>query len=108
MTQEIDPRFFLPPNVTGVSYSGTQQPSSDTPVQDNEVVEVEFITETSFEDDTTDISDVPDDDRLLPPDYITVISQTARVNSGGATVVDIVIDVEDSARVSQFEVRVTK
>lgn len=106
MTQEIDPRFFIPPYVVGIEYDGTQEPSSDYTEQQSEtVVEVDFVTDEEFSDESA--SGQQDEDRLLPPDFITLVSQTARVTSG-ATVVDVIIDVEDSARVSQFEVRVTK
>lgn len=105
--KEIDPRFFLPPNVTGVTYSGRSEISSDAPIQDSTdtIITVDYTTDDSVGEAP---SGFEDEDRLLPPDSITVISQTARVVSGGATVVDIVIDVEDAPRVSQYEVRVTK
>jgi hypothetical protein len=109
MTQEIDPRFFIPPYVTGIEYSDNNYPSSDAPVQDDEDPTV--IIEYGTLEDPNDSPDAPDgiedQERLLPPDYVNIISQTSRITPGGM-VVDVVIDVEDSARVSQFEVRVTK
>jgi hypothetical protein len=111
MTQEIDPRFFIPPFVTGIEYSKVEQPSSDTPVQDGAepsvvVVEGPFQGDSDTPDTEAEAS-APAETRLLPPDYMTIISQTSRVTPGGV-VVDVVIDVEDVARVSQFEVRITK
>lgn len=105
--KEIDPRFFLPPNVTGVTYKGQEQVSSDAPVQSGTdvTVTVDFASDDSVGEAP---SGYEDEERLLPPDTVVVISQTARVVPGGNTVVDIVIDVEDSPRVSQYEVRVTK
>lgn len=108
MTQEIDPRFFIPPNVTGLNYKSETQPTSDVPVQDGEV---DAVADYVVSDEVIEDSEAPieqqDEDRLLPPDYVTIVSQTSRITPGGM-VVDVVIDVEDAPRVSQFEVRVTK
>jgi hypothetical protein len=110
MTQEIDPRFFIPPYVTGIEYSDNNYPSSDAPIQDGDDPTVIIDYDSNIEDPNAS-PDAPSgaesEERLLPPDYITIVSQTSRVTPGGM-VVDVVIDIEDIARVSQFEVRVTK
>lgn len=108
--KEIDPRFFLPPNVVDLNYNDEVETSQESSDLDNGVDLV-----VTSEDYFTDLSDEmegafspggTDEDRLLPPDYIELVSQTARVSSGG-TVVDVIIDVEDIANVSQFDVRLT-
>lgn len=94
---EIDPKFFLPPFVVDLSYGDDEDVSTEIPAQEGDEVEVEVEV----------IDGGGDEGRLLPPDYIVIVSQTTRVHSGGA-VVDVVIDVEDAPRVAQYDVRVTK
>src|SRR5688500_14528032 len=99
--REIDPRFFLPPNVIDLNYSDKTLPSSDAP--DATVVEGSL----SDANDIEDISTPGGESILPPPDSVTFVSQTVKVTSGG-TVVDVVIDVEEISGVTQFEVRITK
>lgn len=99
---EIDPRFFIPPNVTGVAYKGPETMTSSAPVQNQQEVEVTVESGTASEP-----SAIEDENRLLPPDSITIVSQTTRVTSGG-TVVDVVIDIDEVQRISQYDVRLTK
>lgn len=103
----IDPRFFLPPNVVNLGYKEISSETSDGPVEAGIFENDAIVAEISYTDDMEGTFDSKDESRMLPPDYITVVSQTARVTSGG-TVVDVVIDVEDIANVGQFEVRLTK
>lgn len=104
--KEIDPRFFLPPNVIDLGYKDISAPTDDNPTEqdiDAVVTPDDYITDN---DETNGTGS--DEGRLLPPDYVELVSQTARVASGGTVVVDVVIDVEDVANASQFDVRLTK
>ena len=103
----IDPRFFLPPNVVNLGYKESSSESNDEPVEAGNPEVDAIVTDLSYIEDMEGTFDSADETRMLPPDYITVVSQTARVTSGG-TVVDVVIDVEDIANIGQFEVRLTK
>lgn len=110
MANTIDPRLFLPPNVVNLGYKDEVSESSDEPVQfipEADNVELVLTPDEYSLDPIEDMEGAFDEERLLPPDSITLVSQAVRVTSGG-TVVDIVIDVEDVANASQFEVRVTK
>jgi len=105
--KEIDPRFFLPPNVVDLGYKDTSSQTDDNPTEqdiDAVVNPDDYVTGEITEMEGTGT----DEGRLLPPDYIELVSQTARVASGGTVVVDVVIDVEDIANASQFDVRLTK
>ena len=99
--KEIHPRFFLPPNVVGLGYKNTTEETDDFNNADN--VEL-IITDADFITDSAEDVGGMDENRLLPPDYIELISQTARVTSGG-TVVDVVIDIEDVSNASQFDIK---
>jgi hypothetical protein len=101
---QVDPRFFLPPNVIDLRYEDINEMSSDAPEQSGDIDVLIVEGDVDITDDFS--GEGTDEDRLLPPDYITLVSETVRVTSGG-TVVDVVIDVEDIANVSQFEVRKT-
>lgn len=100
--REIDPRFFLPPNVVDIGYVDTTDVSSDEP---NDIIEVDY--EIVDESMVLDPDNGGSGDALEPPDSIVVVSQTARTTSGGV-VVDVVIDVEELAGITEFGVRVTK
>lgn len=108
---EIDPRFFLPPGVVDLEYRDGVEASSDTPddASQNEIV-VDPIDIVDYDEATGFDLDAPTsaEGTLPPPDFITLVSQTARVNSGGGTVVDVIIDVQNVPGAASFEVRVTK
>jgi hypothetical protein len=100
--REIDPRFFLPPNVVDIGYVDTTDVSSDDP---NDIIEVDY--EVVDESTIFDTDNGGSGDALEPPDSIVIVSQTARTTSGGV-VVDVVIDVDEQAGITEFGVRVTK
>jgi hypothetical protein len=90
---DIDPQFFLPPNVVDVRYSQDKDPSQYT-VGDDEEGQV--------------IDDTIGSTVGMPiPETITIISKTARTTSSG-TVVDIVIEVPDYPGVKEYDVRLAK
>lgn len=103
--KEIDPRFFLPPNVVDLGYKDITSPTDDN--QNGQDIDVTINPDDYYTGEVTE-PESSDENRLLPPDYIELVSQTARVASGGTVVVDVVIDVEDVANASQFDVRLTK
>ena len=45
---------------------------------------------------------------LLPPDWVQVVSQVMRQTSDGRYVVDVILEVEDLAGVTGYEVGITK
>ncbi|HEY6019984.1 MAG TPA: hypothetical protein VIY48_08795, partial [Candidatus Paceibacterota bacterium] len=45
---------------------------------------------------------------LLPPNNVSVVSQTVRVATDGRSVVDVVLEVDDIPGVIQFDVRLSK
>lgn len=95
---ELDPRLPLPP-VKGVEYKEETYktlPSSQTGTEQ----------EISIGDLTPDDTVLnPGPDTLLPPEQITVISQTSRMTDTGQTVVDVLIEVLDSPGAAEYEVR---
>lgn len=103
--QEIDPRFFLPPNVVDLGYKDSVPDTDD--FQNEQSID-QVVTADDYVVEEVDNTGGADENRLLPPDYVELVSQTARVTSGGGVVVDVVIDVEDVANASQFDVRLTK
>lgn len=99
---EIDPRFNIPPGVVDMRYKETDAPSdsvssgapeSGIPGGSGEP----FPTETPGR-----VSDLP------IPNSITVVEQIIKTAPDGTTLVDVIIEVEDSnAFVTQYDVRVT-
>lgn len=82
----IDPRLEMPP-VIDLEYGED---------------EIEYVPQANEVEIT-----VPPLTGLLPPDNISIISQTLRRGRGGKDVVDLVIEVEDVKGATEYEVRVT-
>ena len=100
----IDPAFFLPPDVIGVIVSETSAPSER---EEDEILEA--IVVNDVETGGEDISN-PDDaeDALVPPSWLIVANQTARIAPDGNSVIDVVIELENIPGSINYELRVTK
>lgn len=97
----VDPNFFLPPNLAGIGYAGSED-GPDGSMDDQEI---------SGEGDSGSVSTIdplPTSPVLRPPDYANVVSQIMRQTSDGRYVVDVIIDVEDVPDVARYDVGVTK
>jgi hypothetical protein len=107
---EIDPNFFLPPDVVDMRYKEPDEENDSALVRDEstgEVVSVDY-DEVGVSDIDGSESGGSDSDALFPPDYVTVVSQEVRVTGDGKFVVDVILDVEDIQGVIQYDVRLTK
>lgn len=109
----IDPQFFVPPDVIDVR----QRNDSDGSAGETEVTTgtAEGDAETTIDEGTIDAGpDIVDDttttneptSKLPVPTGVTVFSQRARTAPGGQIVIDVVFDVPDIPGVSQIDVRV--
>ena len=111
--RELDPNFFLPPNVVDMRYVNSEEQEQDSELVRSETGEV---LQVSY--DAADPSELGTDDQetdldpltvLLPtPDSLTLVSQNVRVTADGKFVVDVVLDVADVTGAVNYEVRVTK
>lgn len=105
---EIDPNFFLPPNVVDVRYSDINE--EDTSLQhddDGEIVGVDYDTPTVY-DEGQDLLPAGSSSLLAPPDNITVVSQQVRVAADGKFVVDLIIEVADEPNIIKYDVSLSK
>lgn len=96
-TPEINPNFFMPPNVIDLRY------------QDREGVENSDIgeSELSSNDDYLDLPKGQEGALPIPQDLV-IASQIVRSIPGGGYVVDIVVETPDIPGVQTFEVSVAK
>jgi hypothetical protein len=85
----FDPRLELPP-VVGVEYDENYIGTDAVGIPSDEPIVI-----------------TPLPDGLLPPESITVLEQIIRQGAGGKEVVDLVIDVQDMAGATEYEVRVS-
>jgi len=106
---EIDPNFFIPPNVVDMRYIDLESQDSATDRDDDgEIVNVDYedSSYSGLDGDSDDSG--PSSSVISPPDDITVISQTVRVTQDGKFVVDVVLDVETIPGVVNYNVKVNK
>lgn len=101
----LDPNFFRPPNVIDLRYLDADDNKDFSESDSITAVEVSLPIDTPM--DTGPVNDGSSPD-LPIPDGITFISQTVRNPSGGAYLVDVVIDIPDIPGVDGFEVSVAK
>lgn len=106
---QIDPTFFLPPNVIDLRYEDDEDVNRDDAVDpdSSETVESTPLDSGPEVSPTDDI--LPETTALLPaPDNLTIVSQSVRSPAGGNYVVDVVIEIPDMAGVETFDVQVAK
>lgn len=106
---EIDPNFFLPPNVVDMRYADIDEAddSATTRSDTGEVVSVNY-DEVDYSDLITDPGTGTVPPLLFPPDSVTLVSQQVRVTDDGRFVVDVILEVEDIPGVINFDVRTAK
>lgn len=112
-TATIDPNFSLPPGVIDLEYRNLDEPGDSALTRDGdtgEVVNVDY-DEVSYDeagnDDTGSGTDA-NGDTLYPPDSVTLVSQTVRITADGRTVVDVILEIDNSAAGIIYDVRLTK
>ena len=109
----VDPNFSLPPGVADFQYinpDDSTDPALERSETTGEVIAFEY-DEIWLGDDSESNDDGDSNNpstQLLPPDYVTVVSQIMRQTSDGRYVVDVILDVEDIPGVTGFEVGLTK
>jgi hypothetical protein len=114
-TASIDPNFSLPPGVIDLEYRNIDEPrdSSTERSEDNgEVINVDYDS-SSFQElndwgNDTGTGTDSSGDILYPPDSITLVTQTVRITSDGRTVVDVVLEIDNSVAGVTYDVRLTK
>lgn len=108
---ELDPNFFLPPNVIDMRYVDTEEDA------DTELIRTDSgeVSQVSYDEvDPTEIlgeleEASSDENAMLPtPDSLVLVSEQVRVTADGKFVVDLVLEVTDIVGTVNYEVRVTK
>lgn len=108
---QIDPNFFLPPNVVDLRYLNKDEGIDG----EDKASDIEYTGEYSTELDSGPTVILYEEDtspqalNTLPiPTDVTIVSQNVRVLAGGGYVVDVVINVADMLGVDNFDVQVAK
>lgn len=107
---EIDPNFFLPPNVVDMRYVDLEEADSNT-MRDSEgeVVGASYDEVSNAEFEAIPTGSQDSSETMLPtPDSVSLVSQEVRVTADGKIVVDVVLDVADISGAVNYEVRMTK
>lgn len=107
---EIDPNFFLPPNVVDMRYVNVEENEDSTMARDDdsgEIVNVDY-QDTSYSELEDSEDSGPVSAVISPPNYAEVVSQTVRVTEDGKFVVDVVLDIEDVPGAVNYNVKVNK
>ena len=99
----IDPNFFLPPNIIDMRH-----PIETDPNQEDGDEDTGGAGEVSENDNVIDVPTGETTSGLYPPDNITIVSQEVHVGADGTSVVDVVIDVQDSPGAVSYDVRLTR
>ena len=102
--KEVDPNFSLPPGVSTVQYSDTDDRTT-VMVEDGDG---DLITVIYDEVISSDIPVFLETAVLQPPTYANVVTQTIYVAPDGRFAVDVTLDVEDIPGVQNYDVRVSK
>lgn len=109
----VDPNLPLPPNVLDLQYKNVEE-AADSPTarssETGEIVNVDYDEVPSSTIGTSDgvAVDAGTEDKLYPPDSVTVVSQTVRIASDGRAVVDVVLEIDSNIAGVTYDVRVTK
>ena len=96
---EIHPKFFLPPNVSGVKYVNNERDSTNI-VLDGEGNEIP-VGSTTEGDGSGGAGGTGSG--LLPPESIEIISQTVRTDLFGRTLIDVVIEAKVASNVETLD-----
>ena len=109
MTSEIwrdfDPNLNIPIGLKNVNIRLTPQDGIVLDTPENDATTADML---GLEDDETGEGEDAADDILDPPGSMEIISQTVRTAPDGRQVIDVVIEVEDIAAATDYEIRVTK
>ena len=109
----VDPNFPLPPGVSDLGYQTPEEKNDSTLDRSDSTGQV-VVTEYDDgyfgdENEATDEGETSNPTAtLLPPDWVQVVSQVMRQTSDGRYVVDVILEVEDLAGVTGYEVGITK
>ena len=110
---EIDPNFFLPPNVVDMRYVNQEDANLDSATtrdsDTGEVVNYDY-DDLSYSEDAGDGTDPVGSAPIVvaPPDAVTVVSQQVRQTADGKFVVDVILEVDDVPGAVNYDVRLTK
>lgn len=105
---EIDPNFFIPPNLVDLRYSDINE--EDTSLQrddDGEIVGTDYDVPAIYEEGE-DLLPAGSSSLIAPPDNITFVSQQVRVAADGKFVVDLIIEVADEPGIIKYDVSLSK
>lgn len=112
-TVTIDPNFSLPPGVIDVGYKNIDEAGdspTDRSTDTGEVINVDYDEVTYGEDGGEGAEDDSPaaGDTLFAPDSVTLLSQQTRITTDGRVVVDVILEVPDTAPGITYDVRLTK
>lgn len=98
---QVDPRFLIPVGVSGVSYTAASDDAEGIFTTSSDAVSGTGVVATGTEAQTANPG-------IPVPDSAIIISQTIRIVPGGGIVVDVEMEVTNSANNDSFEARLAK
>lgn len=102
----VDPNFFVPPNVRGISY-GSKEYREVSSGESAPVEDVSGNAEDINQNNDSILDEVDQKPIVIPvPDNAVIVDQTIRLLKGGGAVVDVTIEIDTKA--ANIEVGLTK
>lgn len=104
----INPIFFMPPDVIDVRPGVREEDYYEDPTAFDEFT----IDDLNTIDDAA--NNIPDDELedteefIEVPQYVRIVDQQIRFSPDGTAVVDVIIEIEEVAAATEYDVRVTK
>ena len=106
-TVYVDPHFYIPDGMTEWVYRAdpTDEVSDDGSLENSALEAIDVPADVTVVDESN--ATIPEM-RLFAPDSVVVALQQIRRLPDGSQVVDIILEVDDVAAATKYEVRVTK
>ena len=104
---EVDPNFFVPPGVIGISQA---ESSGSQSTYGQDIIDVEddgYFEEVDTLGPITDAGDGGNEILGVPSNF-SVFSQTVKILPDGTAMVDVILDIPDVPGANNYEVRITK
>jgi hypothetical protein len=105
----INPIFFVPPDVIDVRPGVREQDYYEDPTAFDEFV-IDDLNTINDAGNNNNIDDGLEDseDFIQVPEYVRIVEQQIRFAPDGTAVVDVIIEIDEVASATEYDVRVTK